>query len=211
MILRRFHVAHETDVRSPEDLMALLGSQSNLYFDGYWQDRRFFSLIEDRVRQTFAFHRKLPVIAQRLLEQIRDSTAIAVHVRRGDYVHNLRTAAAHNICDLNYYQTAIYLLREEVRDARFFVFSDDISWCRRNLDMCGSDVVFVETSELAVLHIDLELMKNCRHFVVANSSYSWWAAYLGSAPGKFVVAPSTWNRLHTDAHPQCADWKLVPC
>ena len=208
---RKFQVFCEKEFKSWDDIAKLKKQSKNLYFDGYWQSERCFACVAEHVRQLFTFHRSLPIPAQQILAQIRNCCAVAVHVRRGDYVLNPRTAVAHNICDLAYYQAAINVIRNNFADACFFVFSDDISWCKHNLTSCGSVPIFVDTSAFSIPHLDLELMMNCRHFIIANSSYSWWAAYLGRDSNKRVVAPFLWNRLHPESHPQCEDWILLPC
>lgn len=211
LAMRRLIVLNEKNFKGFEDLTRLAQQGKNLYIDGYWQTNLFFSGIEQQIRQKFAFHRDLPEQVIQIRTQIWNCSAVAVHVRRGDYVLNPRTAAAHNICGIAYYKKAIKVLEEKVPDATFFVFSDDISWCKDHLVTNGLVTYFIDTAIFHLPHLDFELMINCKHFIIANSSYSWWAAYLGGSEDKVVVAPQLWNRFHPESHPQCEEWILLTC
>jgi hypothetical protein len=114
----------------------------------------------------------------------------AVHVRRGDYV-NLKTATDfHGVLSVNYYRDAMKLVSAKHPDVQFFVFSDDLKWCRENFNI-DLPLTFVDNHS-AYSSADLFLMKYCHHNIIANSSYSWWGAWLNQNPNKMVIAPDKW-------------------
>lgn len=155
---------------------------------GYWQSPAYFGDQEEQVRQAFRFP-KLPAGDKLQLDAARPMAAI--HVRRGDYVSNPRSI--HLVCDAAWYRAAWHRLREEVENCRALVFSDDPEWARENLELTG-DVQYVVGDSKQPAWVDLARMRECQHFVISNSSYSWWAAYLSGSPGKQVIAPRYWFR-----------------
>jgi hypothetical protein len=162
------------------------GLHGDVVLDGYWQSERYFAHCEARVRAAFSF----PPSTAPLLAQIRSSESVSLHVRRGDYVDEKRERRL-GLMPLEYYDAAIALLRDELGDPRFFVFSDDLEWCRGELGG-RPDVAFADRA--APDHEHMQLMASCRHNVVANSSFSWWGAWLNPNPEKIVVAPKQWFR-----------------
>jgi hypothetical protein len=164
---------------------ALLTAAPSCYLEGYWQSERYFEAVADDIRREFWIDPPPEVDLFRPTDQ---QTAVSVHVRRGDYVAEPETRAYHGTCSLEYYARAMDLVRRLVPGARFFLFSDDPAWVQANLG--GADTVVV--SELhSPAHRDLLLMAQCRHHVLANSSFSWWGAWL-SQPGGVTVAPRPW-------------------
>jgi hypothetical protein len=159
---------------------------------GYFQSQRYFSGVENVLRETFATPRVMSAATRAMLARIQGKNAICVHVRRGDYVSNPTASAFHGLCGLDYYAQGLrHVLADGTDDAECFVFSDDPQWVRDNMRLpLPTTVVDINGPEAA--HEDLWLMAACRHFVIANSSLSWWGAWLGSHPQKRVVAPLAW-------------------
>lgn len=162
------------------------------YLIGYWQSERYFAAIADTIRREL--HVKAPPEGAnaRLLAEIAACDAVAIHVRRGDYVSNPAATAYHGLCRLEYYEAAIRRLAGTVPRPHCFVFSDDLDWVRTNLDT-GHPTMWVGHNTDTPWE-DLRLMAACRHFIVANSSFSWWGAWLGEWPEKQVIAPARWFR-----------------
>jgi hypothetical protein len=156
---------------------------------GYWQSEKYFADIADKVRKAFTFPR--PTLRH-------DSPTIALHIRRQDYVG---LQHFHGLPTLDYYRAAVeYILTKMGGPAMVFVFSDDGQWCRKNLP---SDFRVVERT---TKYEDLQMMAECTHIMTANSSFSWWAAWLGETnPERIVVAPKRWF-----ADPSMIDTDLVP-
>jgi len=123
-----------------------------------------------------------------MLARIAVANAVCVHVRRGDYV----TSERHGLCGLDYYREAMAWLQARMSGLEFFVFSDDPAWVAAHFPRNGAVTLVTHNTGRADAE-DLRLMMQCRHFVIANSTFSWWGAWLGQAPGKLVIAPKRWN------------------
>ena len=128
-----------------------------------------------------------------LASEIQATVSVGVHIRRGDYVANPIANQFHGVCSLEYYLAAIAKLKEEIGAPRFFVFSDDIGWARQNLRL-PDPTTFVDHNGEAHDYEDLRLMSLCKHHIIANSSFSWWGAWLSNNPDKIVIAPERWFR-----------------
>ncbi|WP_026905321.1 alpha-1,2-fucosyltransferase [Pedobacter glucosidilyticus] len=157
------------------------------YYWGYWQNPLYFSDVEDELRKDFTFRKSLDTTNEERLIQMRTHESIAVHIRRGDYIgHELLG----NICDLNYYQQAINYIKEHIQQPIFYFFSDDIEWCKSNFK--NLEAVFIDGNIGVNNYIDMQLMSNCKHQIIANSSFSWWGAWLNTNPNKMVIGPKKW-------------------
>jgi hypothetical protein len=163
----------------------------NLVMQGYWQSENYFAAVADRVRAAFRFRHPPDDANAAYLDRIAAGPAIAVHVRRGDYASVPEITAVYGVCGPDYYREAADYLQRIVRGARYLVFSDDPDWAEQNLKWPGpSEVVRHNVGKRDA--DDLRLMAACDHFVIANSSFSWWGAWLANKPGKVVVAPKRW-------------------
>ena len=167
----------------------MLAAADNVRLVGYWMDERYFQEFSSELRGDFAFHDSLSGRNRELAERIRSETAVSVHVRRKDYVTNRTVAKFHGSLDLDYYLAAGQRIIDDVRDPHFFIFSDDPDWCRANLDL-GGRTTYVDHNSRG--SDDLRLMSMCSHHVIANSSFSWWGAWLNPRDEKLVVAPARW-------------------
>ena len=168
-----------------------MGIKDNTYLDGYWQSYKYFEPVAQTVRSELS-----PLLAPSALdrvvgEQIRQTQSVSVHVRRGDYVTLKSAAKVHGASPLDYYHAALRTMKSKVANPSFFVFSDDMLWARENLEFPGP-VVFVSHNGPATAFQDLRLMSECHHHVIANSSFSWWAAWLNPRQDKCVIAPKKW-------------------
>jgi hypothetical protein len=175
---------------------------------GYWQSERYFADCEESVRKLFSM-RELPTWAV-APESDEYRPSVAIHVRRGDYVSNPVARRVHLVCDAGWYRRAWTTLRHDHPQARGFVFSDDPDWARSNLELDG-EIEYVTGMPEAEPWIDLARMSQCQHFIISNSSYSWWAAWLGRDPDKQVIAPREWFRGRATAELGIApaEWTLL--
>lgn len=162
-----------------------------VFLEGFWQSERYFATQGAAIREDFLLAQPLRISAQRYLDQISTSDAICVHVRRGDYVSNPVAADTHGTCSPRYYSAAVADIADGLSNPHCFVFSDEPAWARDNLTL-GVPATYVDANSASEPHWDIALMSACRHFVIANSSLSWWAAWLGNAQDKRVIAPSPW-------------------
>jgi len=158
---------------------------------GYWQCERYFDAIAPLIRSDFEFVEPPRGANADMLAEIRGVEAVSVHVRRGDYVSDARTNAFHGTASLDYYRDALATIAATVDRPSLFVFSDDPAWCKEHL---RSDLptTYADHNPPERGHEDLRLMVGCRHHVLANSSFSWWGAWLNPSPDKVVVAPRRW-------------------
>lgn len=161
------------------------------YLRGYWQSERYFSNVAQTLRMDFTFRQPLTGRNLELAEKIGAANAVSLHVRRGDYASNPKTLAMHGVCPLGYYEAAIKYIVERVETPHFFVFSDDMEWVRGNL-IIDHPCAYVDHNSGAESYNDMRLMSLCRHHIIANSSFSWWGAWLNLRPEKLVVAPKRW-------------------
>lgn len=157
---------------------------------GYWQSERYFIDIADRIRADFTLAQTMSDDNSRLLELARSDRSVGLHVRRGDFVSLNNAAQMHGLCSIDYYRRAISLVRNRCPECRFLVFSDDPEWARAELPLDPSAVFVTGNAERP--EQDLALMSACKHHIIANSSFSWWAGWLGYSPDQVVIAPSPW-------------------
>jgi hypothetical protein len=170
---------------------AVLGAPDNTYLDGYWQSEKYFMEIEKTIHNEFAVSSEPDDWNQRMAEDIKTSESISIHVRRGDYVSDKTTVEYHGVCSLEYYRTAIDMILLHTRSPRIFIFSDDPAWVKKNLGI-HYPMTLMDHNDPYHGHEDLRLMSLCRHHIIANSSFSWWGAWLSHNPNKIVIAPKKW-------------------
>ena len=162
-----------------------------MYLNGYWQSEKYFKSAENKLRSELCPVNQLSEAGRKMLDEILHCPAVSLHIRRGDYITNPSAAAVHGVCPLDYYYSAVRHIAAHVQNPRFFVFSDDPQWAKGNLRI-GFPVRFVETNGPNNGLEDMWLMKSCRHHIIANSSFSWWAAWLNDSRDKIVIAPRVW-------------------
>lgn len=169
-----------------------------ILLEGYWQTEKYFCENSAQIRMDLSLKHAPPARTSDMERRIRGVNAISMHIRRGDYVTNPTTAAFHGVLPLEYYRAAADIMRTSMRDAHFFVFSDDQRWARQNVDF-DAPLTFVDSHDPGEAHLDMWLMSSCRHHIIANSSFSWWGAWLNPRPDKTVIAPKKWfNELRHD-------------
>lgn len=164
-----------------------------LYLDGYWQSQKYFAAYAGVLRGELGLREPLAGRSAEIAREMTDSESAAVHVRRGDYVNNPNANAVHGTCDAAYYHAAVQQLARRVALSSLFVFSDDLAWARTHLRF-DYPATFVDVHGADEGHKDMHLMAACRHQIIANSSFSWWAAWLNVNPAKIVIAPRRWFR-----------------
>jgi hypothetical protein len=170
----------------------LMNLGSNVYLDGYWQSEKYFAEIGAIIRQEFTVKHAPAGLNKAIAEEIAAArSAVAIHVRRGDYSTNRATHDYHGLCPPEYYHEAVAQLAARLPDPRFYIFSDDPEWVSRNLHIDHPFTVLTHNGAENA-HEDLRLMTLCRHHIIANSTFSWWGAWLSAHPEKTVIAPRRW-------------------
>lgn len=165
--------------------------QASTYLHGYWQSEKYFNEIADWIRRDFTF--KIPWGAEDLAvrSRMKSQPSASLHVRRGDYANN-KNQLVYATCGIDYYRDAIRTLRQQIPGIRFFVFSDDPDWVDATLSPEFGSMDTIRHNGGKRSANDMRLMSQANHHIIANSSFSWWGAWLNSSPEKIVVAPRRW-------------------
>lgn len=192
-----FHQTKQTDALVYDEVMFNTQYRLN-YYEGFWQSELYFSNALNDVRQSFRF--KSNIFNKETLsisKQIGSCNSVSIHIRRGDYLNFSNCA----VCDLDYYNRAIAYIQKHIIDAVFFVFSDDISWCQENIKINNAQYINFNNGKDSWQ--DMYLMSICKHNIIANSTFSWWGAWLNDNKQKIVIAPREWflNTGKTDIIP----------
>jgi len=164
---------------------------NNSYIDGYWQSEKYFKNYANIIRQDFMYTMPLSDKNQPIKKLIMSCNSVSVHIRRGDYIANSQANKFHGVCSLDYYKKASQLIAQKLDTPVFFIFSDDISWCKSNLNL-DFPTFFIETATPSSPYEDMHLMSLCSHHIIANSTFSWWGAWLNPNTNKLVIAPKQW-------------------
>ena len=173
------------------------------YLSGYWQSERYFLDAQDSIRAEFSFKKPLVGVNAQLASAMTKSTSVSVHVRRGDYLSNHRNHGVMHVAESTYYQSAIAHVASRVAKPEFYVFSDDMIWAKENIYF-DYPCTYISHNSQADSYIDMQLMSNCQHHIIANSTFSWWGAWLNPNLEKIVLAPKLWFRNGTP------DQDLIP-
>jgi hypothetical protein len=183
-----FHIFSESHFKYHEEFYDL---PDNTYLEGYWQSYKYFEEISAVIREEFTIKSDISRYGN-ILQEIQDTESVAIHIRLGDYLTNPEAHAFHGLCSSEYYNSAINFMVNRLNDPHFFVFSDDIHLAKERFQFSGLDVSYIEGQTGKMSYLDLYIMSKCRHFIIANSTYSWWSAWLGSNHEKIVIAPKKW-------------------
>lgn len=178
----------ETDclIFNPE----MLKPRKNVRLWGYWQNEKYFSDIAPLISREFQLKAALDQRSQACLAMIKSRPSVFLHVRRGDYLDVVNSVLI-GVCSAAYYTAALALIRaKHGDDLQVFIFSNDFDWVKEN-NIGGEDAIMVDWNRSAPQN-DLMLMRACQHAIIANSSFSWWGAWLGEWPGQTVIAPRVW-------------------
>lgn len=181
------------------------------YIEGHWVHQGYFLDIRELLIREFELLHDLDARNTAFLEMIRSSRhSVSLHVRRGDYVSDPKTNEYHGVCSLEYYQRAIARINGEYPNAVFFIFSDDLNWVRDNL-LIDREHHFVDANSSLLPHLDMALLMSCDHHIIANSTFSWWGAWLAGNPEKTVVAPRIWTQARNVNAAQIVprEWEIM--
>ncbi len=160
---------------------------NELYVQGYWANERFFNSIESTLRKDFTLKEELDKKNQNILKQIQKQVSVSVHVRRTDYITNKTNML--KFIGLEYYINSIEKLKKSIFNPVFFVFSDDIPWCKKNLNTVSNNIHYIDHNTGKNSYKDLILMSACQHNIIANSTFSWWGSWLNQNKNKIIIKP----------------------
>ncbi|WP_207536415.1 alpha-1,2-fucosyltransferase [Desertivirga arenae] len=174
------------------------------FYYGGWHLEKYFSFSERLIRETFKFRelRANDLINIGHVNEIRGSNSVSIHVRRGDYLNNENASLFGGVCTLEYFMRAIQLIKSEIDRPHFFVFSNDMKWVKENLLL--DKVTYVTNNKDDNSWKDMYLMSICKHNIISNSTFSWWAAWLNNYDAKIVISPSKFlaTDTSTDFYPE---------
>ncbi len=182
--------------------------KDDAFYDGYWQNEKNFLPIRDKIIKTFTFSDFADDKNIALAKKLSSVRAASCHVRRGDYL----TDSVYGVCNSKYYARAVTELNQTANPDLYCVFSDDIEWCKENLvNLIGRDkeVIFVDWNKGKESYRDIQLMSLCHYNIIANSSFSWWGAWLNNHEDKVVLAPEIWMNKPLVNDPICDSWKRI--
>lgn len=161
-----------------------------VYLEGYWNTEKYFKDIEDTIRKEFTLKKPLSEHSRLLENEINKVSAVSLHVRRDEMVKVKSINDWHGVCSVEYYNQAIQIIGERVQNPHFFIFSDDPEWAKENIVPPFPTTYVIGNDERP--EEDLYLMSRCKHHIIANSTYSWWGAWLNPNKDKIVIAPKKW-------------------
>ena len=191
-ILKRFGIDISNKVREKSLLFdeSLLRINDNSYVDGYFQNEKYFYDIRDIILEQISINRPLSNFTNNIQKKINSlNNTCSIHVRRGDMANDINVKI-HGVCSVEYYNNAIEYLKNKLGEVNYFIFSDDFEWCRSNLKI--DNAIFVESDEHRIAHEDIYLMSLCDHNIIANSTFSWWGAWLNDNVSQISIAPMEW-------------------
>jgi hypothetical protein len=165
--------------------------EDNVLLKGYWQNENYFIEYRNLLLKEFTLKNKLSKEAYIYNKIIKDNESISIHIRRKDYVKNKATNKIHGVCKISYYMQAINFFKKKIKNPYFFIFSDDLKWAKQNFNNV-KNVFFLNYNRNIEDYEELILMSNCKHNIIANSTFSWWGAWLNKNNDKIVIAPKKW-------------------
>lgn len=176
---------------------SILDLTYDVYLSGYWQSEKYFKNIKSYIVEDFN-NRVSPISTQNRLiaDLISNTNSVSLHVRRTDYITNPIARDFHGVCTSEYYYNSMKYIESRIKNPTYFVFTDEHEWARRNINS-KHKIVFVENNHGNDSHEDMRLMKICKNNIIANSSFSWWGAWLNQNKSKIVVSPKQWFIDHS--------------
>ena len=163
--------------------------KNNIYLIGYFQNEKYFSEYENDIRLIYEFQENNPL--SYYSNQIKfDNNSVSIHIRRGDYVSDSNANHFHGICSEQYYSAALNTIEGKIKTPNYYIFSDEILWVKNNMNFPKNSIYIENEYEHPIF--EMNLMSMCKHNIIANSSFSWWGAWLNKNPSKVVIAPKRW-------------------
>lgn len=174
---------------------------TTIYLEGYFQSELYFKKYEKEIRSEFEITAPLKRETIQFLDKMKHENAVSIHIRRGDYLQH----EIHNTDKTEYYSLAMQYIETSVFNPVYYLFSDDMNWVKENFKI-NFETHYVDFNDASTNYEDLKLMSCCKHNIIANSSFSWWSAWLNTNPNKIVIAPQKWfnneSRDYSDVLPE---------
>lgn len=178
--------------------------KGKIWVRGFFQRFDYLQAIENDIRSLFCFTPFTESENIAIAQRIAESESVSIHIRRGNYVKPRQRIVYGDICTPEYYKEAIRRVKEQIKNPKFFVFSNDVKWVKQEFAFDNAEYITINTGKKSFR--DMQLMSLCKHNIIANSSFSWWGAWLNKNPEKLVFAPAKWHHNHPDGHTD----RLIP-
>lgn len=171
-----------------------LNLKNNICLVGAFQSEKYFKMYASDIRKIFSFKTPILAISSELVTKLQTENSVAVHIRRGDYVTSPLYSTTIGALPVSYYNEAIELICEKIKNPIFYIFSDDLNWCKENLKSENVSFYFVDDEHVGAYAANyLQLLTKCKHYIISNSTFSWWGAWLSDSDNdKIVIAPKKW-------------------
>ena len=163
--------------------------KNDTYLEGYFQTEQYFKNIRLEILKSFSIKNEPSIKSKEIINLAHKNESVSLHVRRGDYVTNKNASKFHGLMGEEYYKKAISIINKKIKNPKYFIFSDEIDWVKKNFDLPKGSI-FVTHNKSGIK--DMRIMIECKHNIIANSSFSWWGAWLGKNSDKKVIAPKLW-------------------
>lgn len=196
LILSKLGIFRDEKAQYYDSRFKSLSEKTTLF--GYFQNENYFKDISEQLRIDFKFRIPLKGKNNEIRTLIDQGTSVSIHIRRGDYAN---TNSNLPILDISYYNQAIEYITSQIDNPHFYIFSDGIDWVKQNLDLSNFNHEFIDWNKNEDSYVDMQLMSLCKHNIIANSSFSWWGAWLNNNPNKVVIAPQQWYKGDERIHP----------
>ncbi len=183
-----------------------LNKSRKLYLDGFWQNYMYFDSLRGQLLESFKFRLPIDFSNDKYLKEIQSCQSVSIHIRRGDYLDPV-FKELNVINSNNYYNQAIEFVKNKVENPFFFIFTDDIVWAKENF--VDRKYIFVEGNAEKNSYLDMYLMSQCSHNIIANSTFSWWGAWLNCNPKKIVISPKMWTDKIYSSEMCPKDWIFI--
>ncbi|NCD01143.1 alpha-1,2-fucosyltransferase [bacterium] len=181
-----------------------INKKKYIHLSGYFQNEKYFLNIKKEIQKNFEIKKELlSDTYYDWLKKIKNNNSTSIHVRRGDYISNKKNLKKLGFIGIDYYKKAINLILQKQKNQTFFIFSDDINWCKNNFNFIKNNIYYIEGLKN---YEDLNLMKNCKHNIIANSSFSWWGGWLNKNEKKIVISPKKWFNQQKKIKRQSKNW-----
>ena len=188
LYILKFLYIEKKDINVKKNLEAM--KKRNIFFYGNWISEKYFIKIQDEVRKNFSFPKISDIKNLEIEKIIQKEESVSIHVRRGDYLLKENRVYS-DLVELPYYEKAIKIINSKIKKPVFFIFSNDIKWCKENLKI-KEQVYYIDWNKGKESYRDMQLMSLCKHNIIPHSTFSWWGAWLNKNPNKIVIAPKTW-------------------
>lgn len=187
--IKKHNAFKEIDLKFQPELLSI---PNNSFVQGNFQSEKYFSAIKKNIQNDFCFPEVVDAVNLKYLHDIKQFNSVSIHIRRGDYVSIKKNAQKFLALDVTYYNKAIDIITSKIENPTFFIFSDDMNWAEQHLQIKSTKFYIKNNTTKNTSYIDMMLMSKCQHNIIANSTFSWWAAWLNANSNKIVIAPKRW-------------------